>query len=202
MKIMKVLYTRISSQDQNSDRQKMSSIVFDLILEDVCSGSINLFDRPEGQKIKSLVNDGESFELVVYDIDRLGRNLLDIISTIEYLTEHRICVNILSQGLKTLTTEGTENPTSKLVISILGTVAEIERKKIVERTREGVAIAKAKGMYKGRKEGTKEAVEKFLAKPKTKEISRLLKKGNTIKDVVAMTNSSIGTVMKVKKVIA
>lgn len=199
---MKVLYTRVSTLDQKSDRQKMSSINFDLVLEDKCSGTINLFDREEGQKIKSLVNDGESFELVVYDIDRLGRNLLDIISTIEYLTKHNICVNILSQGLKTLTPEGTENPTSKMIISILGTVAEIERKKIVERTREGVAIAKSQGKYKGRKEGSKETIDKFLLKPKTKEILRLLKKKNTIKDVVNITDSSIGTVMKVKKLLS
>lgn len=195
----KVLYQRVSTLNQKHDSQNIKGIDFDLVLSDTCSGTVPLFEREYGVQLKTLVNSAEKFELVILDIDRLGRDTLDLISNIKFFSENGICINIVMRGLKTLLPDGTENPTATLVVQILSVVSDMQRKSIVEKTKLGVKKAKEKGVYTGRKKGTKEGIDKFLNKTKSKEILRLLKKDNTIKDVCGMTGASIGTVMKVKK---
>ena len=107
---MKVLYVRISSVDQRSDRQRVNENEFDLIVEDKCSGSIPLFERQEGKKLLELIEKDIEFTLHVYSIDRLGRNLKDLVNTIHFLKKKGIGIHFISQGLKTIDDNGKENP--------------------------------------------------------------------------------------------
>ena len=93
--------------------------------------------------VVEFVIQGHLDELIVHQIDRLGRNLLDILKTIAFFNTKKVNIEFKKQGLRTLNEDGSENDISKMVISILGVVAEMERKMIRERQLEGIAIAKA-----------------------------------------------------------
>jgi DNA invertase Pin-like site-specific DNA recombinase len=196
---MKVLYCRVSSIDQKTDRQKVNESDFKLVVEDKCSGAIPFFERPGGIEIKKLVEKGALTSLGVWQIDRLGRDLRDIINTIYYFVEKKISINFISQGLTTLDENGKENPISKMMISILGIVGEMERVQIKERQLEGIKIAKLKGAYTGRKKGSKETTLDFLSKEKNKKAADYLKKGYKVTEVAKLTELNINTVSKIKK---
>jgi DNA invertase Pin-like site-specific DNA recombinase len=196
---MKVLYCRVSSVDQKTDRQKVNESDFKFVVEDKCSGAIPFFERPGGIEIKKLIDKGALTSLGVWQIDRLGRDLRDIINTIHYFVEKKIAINFISQGLTTLDENGKENPISKMMISILGIVGEMERVQIKERQLEGIKIAKLKGAYTGRKKGSKETTLDFLSKEKNKKAADYLKKGYKVTEVAKLTELNINTVSKIKK---
>ena len=196
---MKILYTRISSLDQSSDRQKVNSNDYDMIIEDACSGSIPFSERNGGKKVMTFIDKEIKFELHVHQIDRLGRNLRDIINTIHLFNSLKIPIFFIQQGLKTLGQDGKENPISKMMISILATVGEMERNQIRERQLEGISIAKARGVYRGRNKGTKENPIKFLTKAKNKKATELLDKGYKNVEVAKITGLHLNTITKIKK---
>lgn len=198
---MKVLYTRVSTLDQKTDRQKINEKEFTLVVEDKCSGAIPFFDRPGGMQIKSLVEKKAMEELSVWQIDRLGRDVRDILNTIYYFSQNGICIHFVSQGLKTLDLNGKENPITKVIISILGTISEMERNQIKERQREGIHIAKLKGKYLGRKTGTKENILQFLSKPQNKRAIEYLGKGYKKVEAAKLAGINVNTVTKISKLL-
>lgn len=197
---MKVLYVRVSSLEQKTDRQRVKEDEFDLVIEDKCSGSIAFFEREGGKEILKLIENEVLTSLNVWQIDRLGRDLRDIINTIHFFTEKQIPIHFISQGLTTIDKSGKENSITKMIISILGIVGEMERNQIRERQMEGIRIAKMKGKFLGRQKGSKEDVLKFLSKDKNKKALELLKKGYKIVEVAKITGLHYNTVSKVKKV--
>ncbi|MFD3293435.1 recombinase family protein [Aquirufa sp. KTFRIE-69F] len=197
-----ILYVRCSTIEQNSDRQRVNENDFDKVIEDRCSGTISMFSRTGGIELKKLIDLKLVSSISIWQIDRCGRDLHDILSFIKYTTERKIPVKFINQGLCTIHDNGDENPISKMVISILGVVAEMERKLTLERQKEGVAIAKLKGnVYLGRKPNTKEDPLKFLSKPKNKRALELLKKNYRGSEVAKITGLNINTVTKVKNLI-
>jgi len=198
---MKVLYCRVSTLDQKTDRQRVSEKDYKLVIEDKCSGAIPFFERPGGLEIKKLVDEDILTSLSVWQIDRLGRDLRDIINTIHYFVEKKINIIFVSQGLTTLDANGKENPISKMMISILGIVGEMERVQIKERQIEGIKIAKLKGSYTGRKKGSNESLLDFLSKDKNKKAYDYLKKGYKVGEVAKITDLHINTVSKIKKLV-
>ena len=198
---MKVLYVRVSSIGQSSERQKINDNDFDYVVEDVISGSVIFGERPGGRKIIKLLDDGILTELNVWSIDRLGRNLKDILQTIDVFNDKGVPIIFVNQGIRTLNEDGTENNIGKLIISILGSVAEMERNQIRERQLEGIALAKARGVYKGRTNGTKEDILTFLSKPKNKKAVELLKKGYKNIEVSRIVGVHTNTITKIKKVL-
>lgn len=201
MRKYNVSYVRVSSLDQCSDRQRVNDADFDFVIEDKCSGSIPFFEREGGKEIKKLIDAGVLNSLSVWQIDRLGRDLRDIMNTIHYFNSLNVPIKFVAQGLTTLDHEGKENPISKLIISILGIVGEMERNQIKERQREGIRIAKLKGSFKGRKSGTQEDVLSFLSKDKNKKAVDYLKKGFKAVEVAKLTGLNVNTITKIKKVI-
>ncbi|GGE09151.1 recombinase family protein [Psychroflexus salis] len=195
---MKVLYVRKSTIEQNTDRQKVNVKDFDYLIEDSISGSVPFFERPGGIKIMKLINDGVIKELNVWSIDRMGRNLKDILLTIEYFNSKQVPVRFINQAILTLNQDGTENSIGKLIISILASVAEMERTQIRERQMQGIELAKARKIYKGRANGTKEDILTFLSKPKNKKAVELLKKGYKNIEVSRIVGIHPNTVTKVK----
>lgn len=197
---MKVLYVRTSTLEQKTDRQRVNEKDFQLVVEDKCSGAINLFDRDGGRQLLRLIEKGALTELYVWQIDRLGRCLLDILSNIKFLTEKKICIHFISQGLSTIQPDGTENSVTKMIISILGTLAEMERTISRERQIEGITLAKLKGnVYTGRKRGSSEDVYKFLSKPKNLKALEYIKKGYKNVEVAKIVGLHHNTVTKIKK---
>lgn len=197
---MNILYTRVSSIEQKSERQLLNSKDFDLVIEDKCSGATPFFERDGGKKIEKLITTKKATKISVHQIDRLGRNLLDILNTISFFNEKGICVDFVQQGIKTLNDDGTENPISKMIISILGVVAEMERNLIKERQFEGIAIAKASGVYKGRKKNTTESNLDFLKKPKVKKAIEYLNNGMKGVEVQKLVSLHPNTITKIKKI--
>ena len=191
---MRVKYIRVSTVEQNTDRQDDFN---GKTYTDECSGSIAFKDRPKASKL--LANDDVT-EILVHSIDRLGRNTIDIMNTIQHFTNKGINVISEKEGLQTII-DGKENPISKMMIGILGTLAEFELSRAKERQSEGIAKAKAKGVYAGRSAGSSESIDVFIAKESTKAILKNLRLGESIKRTALLSKASIGKVKKVKKMI-
>ena len=196
---MKVLYVRVSSIDQNTDRQKINEKDFDFVVEDKCSGAVPFLEREGAKKIVTLLKKNNIKSLSVVSIDRLGRDLKDILNTIEFFTKRSIPIMFLSQGITTIDSNGKENTVCTLMINILGSVAQMERSQIRERQLEGIAVAKAKGAYLGRRTGTKEDTLAFLSKESNKKALKYIKAGHPLNEVAKLTGLHPNTITKVKK---
>ena len=198
---MKVFYSRISSNDgsQNDERQLQNLKEFDYVLSDKCSGTIPLWERPKGSQIKKLINENKLKELHIHSIDRLGRSTIDVLSIWKELTEKGIRVVCRNPNFQNITDEGKTDMFSELMISILSTMSDFERKMIRERQMEGIRIRKEKGLYKGRQIGTTDSIEKFLNKPKSKDILRDLDNGYGIREISEMRDCSFSTIYKTKR---
>ena len=142
MKGHRVGYARVSSEDQNTDRQ-LDGIDLDKVFTDRVSGKD--VNRPELQRLLEFVREGD--QVVVHSMDRLARNLDDLRKIVNGLTARSVSVRFVKENL---IFTGEDSPMSNLLLSLLGAVAEFERALIRERQREGIAIAKKNGKYKGR----------------------------------------------------
>lgn len=192
---MKVKYARVSTEGQNVARQ-LTNGEADYI--DVCSGGVAFKDREQGWRLMHM--DNRITDIVVHSIDRLGRNTIDIMQTIQFFTNKGINIISEKEGLQTLI-DGKENPVAKMMIGILGTLAEFELTRIKERQAEGIAKAKTKGTYAGRQVGSTESSETFANKKGTQDILKYLRQGYSISKTAKLSSTSTGTVKKVKKMI-
>jgi DNA invertase Pin-like site-specific DNA recombinase len=195
---MKVYYLRVSTNEQNLDRQQIGISSEAKVFEDKCSGTILFKERPKASALINLIEQGLVNEIIVHSIDRLGRNTLDILQTIQYMTDNNVCVTSNKEGLKTII-DGKPNPMASLLIGILSTLSEWELNKTKERQKEGIQEAHKRGAYKnngGYKQN--EAVEDFLNKPKSKEVIKYLKEGQSTRRCAKLTGCSLGLVQKVK----
>lgn len=198
-----VLYIRVSSESQNLDRQihtltewakKTGSNNIEVITEKI-SGATSTKDR----RFNEIFNMENVGRVVVQDVDRLGRDTIDILQTIKRLTAKNINLTVTGLGMDTLLPNGKENEAFKIVLSVMSTLAEMERKKIKERQKQGIERAKKKGKYKGRKVGTTESKDIFLAK--YKNVVKELKNNTSIRRTAKLCDVSINTVQKVKALI-
>ena len=130
-------YIRVSSLDQNTERQ-LDGITLDIRFEEHCSGKDT--KRPQLQACLNHLRRGDT--LHVHSIDRLARNLKDLQSLVEDLTERGVTIQFHKENL---TFTGTENPMQRLMLQMMGAFAEFERSMIRERQREGIAAAKKRG---------------------------------------------------------
>ena len=137
-------YRRVSTIDQSLDRQDLGEV--EKVFEEKLSGA-SASDRPALQDLIGWVREGDL--VVVHSIDRLARNLQDLLSIVSQLNDKGVSIRFIKDNL-TFPPEGTDGA-SKLYLSILGAVAEFERSIIKQRQREGIEKAKANGIYKGRK---------------------------------------------------
>ena len=140
---MKIGYIRISSVDQNTARQEvlMQELGVDQIFIDRISGK-NL-DRPELKRMMTFVRQGDT--VIVESISRFARNTRDLLELVEQLTKKGVEFVSKKEAIDTTT------PSGKFMLTIFGAVAELERDYILQRQREGIEVAKTKGVYTGRK---------------------------------------------------
>lgn len=196
---MRVFYSRVSTEDQNIDRQLQRLNGFDYIFTDTLSGNIEFFKRPKGSQIKELIDAGKLSYLEIHSIDRLGRNTIDVLKTWQKLTELGIKIVCRNPNLTNFKSDGSPDEVSEMIISILSIMAKFERNMILQRQKEGIRIAKEKGLYRGRKVGTQETKEKFIKKKSSQEILKYLRKGYTYKEISKIVGCSYSTINKVKK---
>ncbi len=174
---MKIGYARISTKDQNTDRQIHAlvdaGVSLDNIYIDKLSGKD--FNRPQYQLMVKTLRAGDT--LVIKALDRFGRNYEAIKKEFKQITDRGIFINVLDTPMLNTDQEIQQGLTSKfivdLVLSVLGYVAEQERSNIKQRQAEGIKIAKAKNVKFGRPS----------LDPKTiKEAQALINAGSTVKD--------------------
>ena len=139
-------YARVSSADQHLDRQMsaLSAVGVESFFTDKMSGKD--LKRPGFETLKADVKAGDV--IVVQSMDRLSRSLKDLLNTIEYFGERGVTIRFLKENIEI--SPGNVSPISKLLLGIMGAVAEFERNLIRERQREGIELAKKRGIYKGR----------------------------------------------------
>lgn len=136
-------YVRVSSLLQNTARQ-LDGVLLDKVFEDRASGKDT--QRPQLEACLAHLREGDT--LHVHSMDRLARNVDDLRRMVKDLTGRGVVVRFHKEGL---TFTGEDSPMANLLLSMLGSVAEFERALILERQREGIAVAKTQGVYKGRK---------------------------------------------------
>lgn len=155
-------YIRVSTLDQNTSRQEeqLQDFHLDEVFTDKASGKDT--QRPELQAALKHCRKGDT--LVVHSMDRLARNLDDLRAIVKQLTDAGVAVQFVKEAM---TFTGEDSPMSKLMLSVMGAFAEFERSLIRERQREGIAIAKTKGVYAGRKPSLDaDKVAELIAKDK------------------------------------
>jgi len=137
-------YKRVSSIDQNETRQ-LEGVELDKLFIDKASGKDN--NRPQLKAMIEYVREGDT--ILVHSLDRIGRNLAHIKQLIDDLNAKGVEVRFIKENLSFSLSDN--SPLNDLMLNMLGSFAQFERDMIRERQREGIALAKAKGVYKGRK---------------------------------------------------
>jgi len=195
---MKSRYVRISTPDQKYERQLVTNHPDEKLYIDVCSGSIPFEEREQGSLLFEAVKSSKIDYLSVNAVDRLGRNLLDILTTLQTLDKLNVTVKVDNLGIESRV-KNKSNPAFKLIISVLANISEMERETMLERQREGIAIAKASGTYKGRVKGSTESDKEFLSK--YKEVIKYLNQKQSLRNTAKLSGVSLATVQKVKKIV-
>ncbi len=134
-------YVRVSSFQQNTDRQ-LAGIMLDKTFEEKISGKDR--KRPELERMLSYIREGD--HIYVHSMDRLARNLKDLLDLVKEITDKGCTIHFVTQNL--VFSKDESNTTARLMLQVMGAVAEFERSIILERQKEGIAAAKARGTYK------------------------------------------------------
>jgi DNA invertase Pin-like site-specific DNA recombinase len=141
-------YVRVSSFDQNPERQ-LENLTLDRIFTDTASGKNT--QRPQLDALLTFAREGDT--IVVHSMDRLARNLDDLRRLVQNLTGRGVRIEFVKEDL---TFTGEDSPMANLMLSVMGAFAEFERALLRERQREGIDLARQRGVYKGRKRSLSE----------------------------------------------
>lgn len=176
-----IAYIRVSTTDQNTDRQ-LDGIHVDKTFTDKCSGGST--KRPALQDMLGYVREGDTVH--VHSIDRLARNLQDLLALVEHFKAKGVTVKFHKESL---TFEGAvSNPMQDLMLSMIGAVAQFEKAMIKERQREGIAKAKVKGVYN----------QDRAKKVDRNEVKALLENGVPMSQIAKRLGCSSKTVQRIK----
>lgn len=179
---MRFGYVRVSTEEQNEARQiEALRDRCDKLIVEKASGKTT--ERPQLQMLLESVRPGD--HLIVKSIDRLARNARDLLEIVDTLTNRGVWVEFMDNNMTF-----DDTPTSKLILTMMGAVAEFERGIIRQRQKEGIAVAKAKGTYKGR--GRDTALRERL--------KELIERGQLKNDEIAkLAGCGVATVYRVRK---
>lgn len=197
---MKARYIRTSSLHQNEARQIARQHPDEKVFIDKISGATPFAERPQAKELLNAVKRGEINYISASSIDRLGRSTLDVLQSIDMFTKANVVVKVDNLGLESLV-NGKENPTFKLICSVLANISEMERSTLRERQLEGIHEAKKRGAYKGREKGTIETREEVLKKYPTVVNYLKRKVKPSYVEIAKLCDCSKNTVQKVKQVL-
>jgi DNA invertase Pin-like site-specific DNA recombinase len=201
---MKILrYVRVSSQSQKVDRQveEGDRTKYDFFLEEKVSGKTELFQREKGSIIKELVLEGKVDVVSIYSVDRISRNLKDLLSVIDFFHDNGVALQIDNLGITTLV-EGKVNPSIMIIIQMMGAFSQLENEWRKERQMEGIKRAKEKGVYDMREHHRrKETKKEFLTKHK--KTIEMMEKYPHMKNVELAKIGGVhfNTITKLRKVV-
>ena len=199
-----VIYARVSTSTQDYTRQitelrnyawKQNYQIVKEFSEKI-SGGKKIEERAAIKELLDFVKSNKVEKVLVYECSRLSRRQLDFLSIIEQLTEARVSLYILQNGLETLLPDGRPNPIANLCFGIIAEFNNLEKHLIRARMASGYEHHRASGGRVGRKEGYRKSEDEYRT-TYDREIT-LLSKGNTLKDVRAITGTSINTLRKLK----
>lgn len=203
-----IIWSRVSSQSQDNHRQvlNLKQVASDKgwtvrrVFQETVSGTIKTTDRKEFTKLLEYVETNGIKLVMVSEISRIGRRVVDILTTVD--TFHKRGIAIYVQQFNMLSLENRkENPMVMMLLQMLSIGAELENNLRKDRQREGIALAKLQQKYIGRREGSTANKENQLAK--YKDVVDLLKKSDlSIRRIASITERSINTVIKVRKLLA
>ncbi|MBO7049541.1 MAG: recombinase family protein [Bacteroidaceae bacterium] len=166
------------------------------------SGAKSIEERTEIQELLQYVKTHQISRVVCLSIDRLGRNTLEALRAIQCLNENHVALFVKNYNLETLTPDGKVNPVASLICTILLEIASMERLTIKERMTSGrnqyIARCRKEGVKMGRPSTYRKSVDTYKSQY-TKEIS-LLKKNLSLRNISAITGTSINTLRRIKKV--
>lgn len=179
MMMTKIGYTRVSTTDQNTDRQELGDI---RVFEDKASGKNA--DRPALKEMLAYIREGD--EVIVYSIDRLARNLRDLEDIIKEVNSKGASVTFLTERL---TFSGSDDAMSMLMLQMMGSFAQFERSMILKRQAEGIAIAQKAN--DGRYAGRKPSIDRDL-------VSNMLKAGSSVTALAKALGISRQSIYRIK----
>jgi len=165
------------------------------------SGRIEFQNRPGGKKLIQDIKDGKISELKTMRLERMGRNVQDLITTINLIHSFNIPIQFISEGITTLDENGKQTPTTGLLINVLSSLSEFFYHQNREKTLLGIELAKKQGKYKGRVPGSVQDVTTYLNKPRTKKMAEMLKQGSSVRSIVRVLEVSPNSIYKLKKIL-
>lgn len=201
-----VIYTRVSTQGQEYERQlaelrdyaaRMNYEVVEEFSEKV-SGAKKVEEREALMSLLSYVEAHKVDKVLIYECSRLSRRAIDFLTVIEHLSSLKVSVYILQNGLETLMEDGSVNPIASLLLGIIGQFNSMERSLIRSRMESGYKHYRQQGGQVGRKVGYKKS-DDDMRQQYSKEI-QLLRKGLSLRNIQAITNTSINTLRKLKAI--
>ena len=200
-----VIYARVSSAGDRQDTERQvedltryaaaAGLEIVAVYREKASGAKE--DREVLAECIVALRAGEADTLLLSELSRLGRNVKLILEVVDLLTEDGINVHILDLNIDTLLPDGKENPVARMLLTVLGLGAELERKNIVSRLNSGRQLAIERGVQLGRPVGSGMSDEELLQKYPT--VVKRLNKGLSVRDTAAACDVSTFTVQKVKK---
>ena len=199
-----VIYARVSTQGQDYERQlselrayadKMGYEIVEEFCEKV-SGAKMVAEREALSELLAYVEAHKVDKVLIYECSRLSRRAVDFLQVIETLTARKISVYIHQNGLETLLTNGQPNPIAQLVLGILAQFNSMERSLIRSRMESGYNHYRNQGGAVGRKTGYRKSAEQM--REQYKEEIKLLRKGYSLRNISAITSTSVNTLRKLK----
>ena len=202
------IYARVSTQEQDYQRQLSelreyaSRMNYEVVKEfsEKISGAKSVAERQALTELLDYAAANRIDKVLVYECSRISRRAIDFLQVIEQLTQMKVSVYILQNGLETLMADGSVNPIAQLVLGIIGQFNSMERSLIRSRMSSGYQHFRSNGGKVGRKEGYKKSNEQ-MKEQYSKELS-LLKKGLSLRNIQAITGTSINTLRKLKVIIS
>ena len=202
-----VIYARVSTKGQEYDRQLVElreyarKMEYEVVAEftEKISGAKKVEERQALTELLAYTEQHRVDKELIYECSRLSRRAVDFLSIIEYLIARRISVYIHQNGLETLLPNGNPNPIAQLVMGILAQYNSLERSVLRSRIASGYKHYRHLGGQVGRKVGYRKTEEQMRA-DYPKEI-QLLRKGLSLRNIHAITSTSINTLRKLKNII-
>ena len=200
-----VIYSRVSSITQDNERQviNLKNIAQDKgwqvqrVFQEKISGTTKTGSRNEFKSLMDYLKDKHIDVVMVSEISRIGRRVVDVLNFVEMLHDKGIALYIQQFNILTLE-DNKENPIAKMILQVLSIGAEMENNLRKTRQMEGIKLAQMKGVYTGRKKGAKTLPGNMIIK--YKNIADLLDKSDlSVRRIAAITSHSINTVRKVKQ---
>ena len=202
------IYARVSTQSQDYQRQLSelreyaTRMNYEIVKEfsEKISGAKSVAERQALTELLDYAAANRIDKVLVYECSRISRRAIDFLQVIEQLTQMKVSVYILQNGLETLMADGSVNPIAQLVLGIIGQFNSMERSLIRSRMSSGYQHFRSNGGKVGRKEGYKKSNEQ-MKEQYSKELS-LLKKGLSLRNIQAITGTSVNTLRKLKVIIS